>query len=132
MTRLWLYLLIFITLSCLILRLLEISVKSMQSNQDQKDKKASFYLLFEITISGILLKSQSDYRKFSRDHIKLFSYVWYIFGIMFWIFYTSFVLSFLLIEVDPINSIQELIELLTERKVELGFPADIGPYIRVY
>jgi Bacterial extracellular solute-binding proteins, family 3 len=119
LTQLWLYVFITIVFSCLTVKYLEMRFRNATKSQDDSLDSSVIWL----TMSGILIKSVSI-NSLKKDHKKIISIVWHIFGILFWTNYTTFVLEFALKECNQIDSIDELAESVYEHRNKIFYGID--------
>ena len=115
LNRFLLYTFVVVIFSCLLIR--KIEIKCQSNTQDIGD--SSFSLLAMI-FSGILLKPLPS-RMFRRDYVRIFSLVWYLFGIIFWVNYTTFVLSWALKKSDSLDTIEQLASAISLGKIKICY-----------
>jgi len=112
LTPFWGQALIIIILSCSMLAFLNQKIDKINS--------FSFFGIFWVTMSGILMRAL-PIGQFKRNFLKIISIVWHIFGILFWVYYTSFVLSFVLRPGNTIETIEDIAQSVDSGRNQVGF-----------
>jgi hypothetical protein len=91
---------------------------------DQKSQKwiSSLMKILSIIFEALLPKphTNSNIKKFEY-HEKVFSIFWRIFGMIFMVIYSTFILTWLIINVKPIESIEELRVAVNDERVRVWY-----------